>query len=128
MRICDARAAPINFWHVNPQEHFSPLDDAHMNDIVERSLAKDSYQSKYRSRYKRQSPGAPRTDPSAQLLAHLATASGSDVKALAGPGMQDTRDGEPSCRELAHSFPVQAVALASSSERAEPVAFYLGSE
>lgn len=60
------------------------------------------------------------------LLTHWALASGSDVKSLAGPGMQDTRGGEPLCRELVHSLLVQAVALASSSERAEPVAFYLG--
>lgn len=35
------------FWHVTLQEHFATLDDARMNDIAERSLAKDAYQSKY---------------------------------------------------------------------------------
>lgn len=35
------------FWHATLQDHFASLDDVRLNEIAQRSLAEESYQSRY---------------------------------------------------------------------------------
>ena len=62
------------------------------------------------------------------LLTHSAPASGSDVEALVGPGMENAGLRNPALRKPTHRFPVGTTTLATARERVLPMSLSLGSE